>query len=600
MGAEMRKEILFAIKSAAALAKQNLKKQVAYTEARFSGLEKSHAAASAKNAAGRAALSASVKANKASAVAALKNAMAAQNRALLALRQETAKKVSKTNKNIAAHALRMEANAKAVSAQMKADTKALQAKLEAARKAAVVQLSAVNAASAARYSKVIKSVEKSLDAARKSTDQRFGAAFRTMAKNRKDLDRALGAGVKDLNDKLAAQSALADARFSKTVKNIADARAKASADVGAARKAMTSAFVGLTASIKEQETRLMGDIQVVSAMIVSDKASQVRINKRVSAEIKKIVKLENGRHSESVRARGKLKAIMNENKRAAAEETAALAKASAAAYKRSFAKDLTKATKKLYGAIATADTKQTAANAALTGKLGAAKASAAAGIAGAKKMFSSRLNTLTNAVVSNAAKFEKNLGRMTGVAMSWKKSAAGDRKNIRTLRSAMKADLDKSIARAIQLGEAKAKAVQQRALSDINKASNALLTTASAKIEAMADNVFKLVQGNRQKIADNYLSLKAYAACSADLLSDYLAKGKGSNLASVGALLQTVSAVSKVKPVKAEGVSEGSPTLKLIFSNKEVKALGKGAVSKINGLVNEYITTMAQVRDRWP
>merc|ERR1711924_421350 len=467
--------------------------------------------------------------NKASAVAALKNAMAAQNRALLALRQETAKKVSKTNKNIAAHALRMEANAKAVSAHMKADTKALQAKLEAARKAAVVQLSAVNAASAARYSKVIKSVEKSLDAARKSTDQRFGAAFRTMAKNRKDLDRALGAGVKDLNDKLAAQSALADARFSKTVKNIADARAKASADVGAARKAMTSAFVGLTASIKEQETRLMGDIQVVSAMIVSDKASQVRINKRVSAEIKKIVKLENGRHSESVRARGKLKAIMNENKRAAAEETAALAKASAAAlaktrsqaaaYKRSFAKDLTKATKKLYGAIATADTKQTAANAALTGKLGAAKASAAAGIAGAKKMFSSRLNTLTNAVVSNAAKFEKNLGRMTGVAMSWKKSAAGDRKNIRTLRSAMKADLDKSIARAIQLGEAKAKAVQQRALSDINKASNALLTTASAKIEAMADNVFKLVQGNRQKIADNYLSLKAYAARSADLLS---------------------------------------------------------------------------------
>merc|ERR1711959_130846 len=590
--AEMRKEILFAIKSAAALAKQNLKKQVAYTEARFPGLEKSHAAANAKNAAGRAALTASVKANKASAVAALKNAMAAQNRALLALRQETAKKVSKTNKNIAAHALRMEANAKAVSAQMKADTKALQAKLEAARKAAVVELSAVNAASAARYSKVIKSVEKSLDAARKSADEKFGAAFRTMAKNRKNLDRALGAGVKNLNDKLAAQSALADARFSKTVKNIADARAKASADVGAARKAMTSAFVGLTASIKEQETRLMGDIQVVSAMIVSDKASQVRINKRVSAEIKKIVKLENGRHSESVRARGKLKAIMNENKRAAAEETAALAKASAAAlaktrsqaaaYKRSFAKDLTKATKKLYGAIATADTKQTAANAALTAKLGAAKASAAAGIAGAKKMFSSRPNTLTNAVVSNAAKFEKNLGRMTGVAMSWKKSAAGDRKNIRTLRSAMKADLDKSTARAIQLGEAKAKAVQQRALSDINKASNALLTTASAKIESMADNVFKLVQGNRQKIADNYLSLKAYAACSADLLSDYLAKGKGSNLASVGDLLQTVSAVSKVQP------------------DKDVKALGKGAVSKINGLVNEYITTMAQVRDRWP
>merc|ERR1712072_1289402 len=272
----------------------------------------------------------------------------------------------------------------------------------------------------------------------------------------------------------------------------------------------------------------------------------------------------------------------------------------AAAYKRSFAKDLTAATKKLYGNIATQNAAQNKAASALKASLGAAQAGAKGRLVAAKKLFSSRLNTLTNAVVSNAGRYEKNLQRMTGVAMSWKKAAAGDRKNIRTLRNAMKADLDKSIARAIQLGEARAKAVQQRAMTDINKASNALLTTASAKIEAMADNVFKLVQGNRQKIADNYLSLKAYAACSADLLSDYLAKGKGSNLASVGDLLQTVSAVSKVKPVKSEGVSEGSPTLKLIFSNKEVKALGKGAVSKINGLVNEYITTMAQVRDRWP
>merc|ERR1712216_824213 len=316
--------------------------------------------------------------------------------------------------------------------------------------------------------------------------------------------------------------------------------------------------------------------------------------------IKKIVKLENGRHSESVRARGKLKAIMNENKRAAAEETAALAKtrSQAAAYKRSFAKDLTKATKKLYGAIATADTKQTAANAALTGKLGAAKASAAAGIAGAKKMFSSRLNTLTNAVVSNAAKFEKNLGRMTGVAMSWKKSAAGDRKNIRTLRSAMKADLDRSITRAIQLGEAKAKAVEQRSMASIASAKKMLLSTATAKIEAMADNVFKMVQGNRQKIADNYLSLKAYATTGADKITDYLAKGKGRNLSSVGDLLSTVASLSSVKAQKATGEGFGSKTIPLLFSGKVVKI--KGAVSKINGLVNEYVKTIAQVRARWP
>merc|ERR1712230_152031 len=42
----------------------------------------------------------------------------------------------------------------------------------------------------------------------------------------------------------------------------------------------------------------------------------------------------------------------------------------------------------------------------------------------------------------------------------------------------------------------------------------------------------------------------------------------------------------------------GSPKIPLIFSGKNVKI--NGAVSKINGLVNEYIKTIGQVRARWP
>merc|ERR1711959_814455 len=125
-----------------------------------------------------------------------------------------------------------------------------------------------------------------------------------------------------------------------------------------------------------------------------------------------------------------------------------------------------------------------------------------------------------------------------------------------------------------------------------------LLSTATAKIEAMADNVFKMVQGNRQKIADNYLSLKAYATTGADKITDYLAKGKGRNLSSVGDLLSTVASLSSVKAQKATGEGFGSKTIPLLFSGKVVKI--KGAVSKINGLVNEYVKTIAQVRARWP
>merc|ERR1711967_132969 len=141
------------------------------------------------------------------------------------------------------------------------------------------------------------------------------------------------------------------------------------------------------------------------------------------------------------------------------------------------------------------------------------------------------------------------------------------------------ADLDKNIVRAIQLGEAKAKAVQERAMENIATEKKALLTTISSSVENMTDNVFKAVQEGRHKIADN------------------LAKGKGRNLASIGDLLQTV-AVENVKVAPAQGEGFGAAEIPLLFSGTEVKV--DNSVSKINGLVNEYIKTMGQVKARWP
>merc|ERR1711918_275162 len=118
-----------------------------------------------------------------------------------------------------------------------------------------------------------------------------------------------------------------------------------------------------------------------------------------------------------------------------------------------------------------------------------------------------------------------------------------------TLRKAMVADLNKNIVRAIQLGEAKAKAVQERAMENIATEKKALLTTISSSVENMADN---------------FLSLKAYATTAADKITDYLAKGKGRNLASIGDLLQTV-AVENVKVAPAQGEGFGASELPLIF-----------------------------------
>merc|ERR1712139_285575 len=220
-----------------------------------------------------------------------------------------------------------------------------------------VELGAVSAASAARYNKVVKTVETGVEAARKWSNRRFGKVYEKMAKDRATLDRDLGASVANLNDQLAKQSALADSRFSTTVKNIKAARLTAAKDVSNARKYFTTQMVALTSKIKQQETRLRGDIQVVSAMVISDKANQVRINNKVNAERKKIVALANKRHSSNVRARGMLRKLMDQNKAAAKEEVGELAKKSEAAlsitrarqssHRRTFAKDLTHATKKL-------------------------------------------------------------------------------------------------------------------------------------------------------------------------------------------------------------------------------------------------------------
>jgi len=298
---------------------------------------------------------------------------------------------------------------------------------------------------------------------------------------------------------------------------------------------------------------------------------------------------------------------MDENKAAAAEEVANLAKeangaiaearSKAAAYLRGFKKDLTDATEGVYDKLSKDSAQQQEALSELKATLTTAKADTAAALKESKEVFASRVNSLTNAITANAKSFEHGLEKATGVAMTWKAEASKDREAIKTLRDSMVADLNKNIVRAIQLGEARAKAVQERAMENIATEKKALLTTISSSVENMADNIFKAVQEDRHKIADNFLSLKAYATTAADKIADYLAKGKGRNLASIGDLLQSV-AVENVKVAPTTGEGFGSATLPLLFSGKEVKV--DNSVSKINGLVNEYIQTMGEVKDRWP
>merc|ERR1712146_90282 len=230
--------------------------------------------------------------------------------------------------------------------------------------------------------------------------------------------------------------------------------------------------------------------------------------------------------------------------------------------------------------------------------MGVAAAAAKSALKTAKAQFAAKLSTLANLSAANNRKFEAGLRRVTGVAHAWKKNSARTRGLMRENTRTMNRDLSKALARSIQIGEARAKAVEAQAKANIKTTMQGLRTLASEKIEAMANKVYQTVQGNRQNIADNYLSLKAYAATAADKISDYVAKGKGRGLGSIGDLLKTVGSRANVKVGKDEGVGAGASSIPLIFSAKHVKV--SNPVNKINWLVDEYIKLLAEVQARWP
>merc|ERR1719506_475794 len=317
--AQMKEEIQFALTSAAKFAKEDLKKTIAWSEGEFSKLNANLQHEKELSEGERAKMTATVAANKANILAHIDDAVSAQNAALLALKQETNSQIKKTNKALDGHADVMKKNAEAVRAEMKANTAAITASLEAARKQADEQLANVNAASEARYNEVVKAVEESADA-------KFSEAYITMATNREHFGESLASGYDKLNDSIAKLAALEDERFSKTVKDISAARKEASDQVAAARKHMKSAIVATTATAKQTESRIIGSIQEVSAMVVSDKAAQIRINESVDGELKRILEKSNDYETKNVAARGIIRKIMDENKQAAAQEVQELAK----------------------------------------------------------------------------------------------------------------------------------------------------------------------------------------------------------------------------------------------------------------------------------
>merc|ERR1712205_261338 len=199
-----------------------------------------------------------------------------------------------------------------------------------------------------------------------------------------------------------------------------------------------------------------------------------------------------------------------------------------------------------YEKLARNQLEMTAANNANAAAIASYSSKAAAATATAKANMNGAPNNLANTVASNQKHVEKGLEVLTGVVRSYKAAGKADRALIRAQTKAIGQDLNKRIVRAVQIGEAKARKVANRARVNLAKTKKALLVEISERVEATANKIFKTIQGNHKAIADNYLSLKAYAVTAHSLVKAYVIKGKGKNLSSMGDLLNSVASLSAV------------------------------------------------------
>merc|ERR1711959_570474 len=509
-----------------------------------------------------------------------------------------------TNRRVDAYAAQLKANTKKVNAQMKANVKSLLNKISAAKAAAKKGITRANAASVARHKSALKKIAGALRSARKASDRKFGKIYLNLAAARARSDRRLASATSQLTASIAKRSALYDARFQKTVKNMALARKQAFLQVQQARKGFTTQLSGIVSSVKDQETRLQGEIAVVSSEVASNKASQIRINRKLDAEKRRITKIMDSRHSSSMKWRGRFRSLISEHRAVAKAERKKLAKkaytdlrklrARVARNRRQAAQDLTKATRRLYSTMSAAQARQARRFKGLKGALAKAKMSAARALSRSKGDFKAKLTTLTNNVVANQRKYEIGLQRITKVAHSFKQASAADRRNMRSQIKGMQQDLNKAVIRSIQIGEAKGKRLEERARANMSAVRKAMQGEIAQRLEVMSDNVYAAIKGNRGKIADNYLALSANAGA----IIDYTTKNSGRGLSSVGDFLTTVASLSQVRTKPWEGPGAGGKKMLPLFGGKSVPV--SQSWSKTNGLCNEYTKAMTLVRQRWP
>merc|ERR1711970_692589 len=484
---QMKKEMLYAIRTAAEVAKADLDLAVKDGVEKMIAFEAKAAESHAASAEAREALKDEIAANAEEVSTMIKDAVATDASARCALQNEVATAIKATNTNIDAYSNQMREIATNVRANIDATNADTMDQIKTEHERAQAATEKFTSEDAARQAAAYKFLEEQLAVAKEEVDTKFGHAS----------ENQLSAAYEGLNDSLAKQAALADSRFKDTVEDIDAARKEAADQVAQFRKEFAAELYCTTALVKNTEQKLADNLQKVAAEVTTMKANQCAINAQVQEELHFIEELSNHRHSVNKKARGKLRKLMDENKAAAAAEVNALsehlhaeldkARAHNAHNKREMAKDLTEATEKFYETFAAQRKAQDAAHTGLETAINTEVAVANAELARAQEDFDSKIIMLADTVSEHAHEAKEEFTRVTGVVNDYEEAAAADRQLIKDETKAMEADLNKALDRAIAIGEAKAKAVEQRIAEHLKDTKRYLQVELNESVERAAD-----------------------------------------------------------------------------------------------------------------
>merc|ERR1712216_939091 len=210
--AALRRQMIYAVKSMAKVAKDDLALAMKSSVKTMNAFQKKASSAHKKSAADRARIAGTIKANAKDISRRIRDAVLFDARSQNALREETQKKIKNVHNRLDIFSQRMRQIAKANRAAVKAQMKATLTAISNEQRRARIALGKFSSADSKRQASSLSFLKKQLKKAAKEADDKFGKAYKQLAKDKAKFDRALGGATKKLNQALAKQAALADGR----------------------------------------------------------------------------------------------------------------------------------------------------------------------------------------------------------------------------------------------------------------------------------------------------------------------------------------------------------------------------------------------------